>query len=464
MRKTLSLVLRLTLLVSVLLPVAPLPAAPVDAAKAVAAAGSGPNVAASTDPGIAAGLRVRIPDAWKNMLFTLPVKSGPLAEAQKFQKDEFERRFGFLPEDGLREAGFLLFGLPVPSGSGDAVLYVRGKFDPAKLVAAIEQVAPPGTGLEKSTVEGNVVLRAPKGISLACIGKELVIAGRHESVARVLGDKADPDTYFSAEETALAANARAVLVVRLSHPGIAPLFAPAVAMSPVATLFKDANHLAATATGRDLALSIGYADEPAAIAASGFVSGIVDIQKKKMAERRTTLEPEIRKLGTREYFTSEQTFKHLGAAAASQVLEDVKIAPEGKRLFLRAAVPDAIRRDPSFLVTAGVLGVVSAIAVPGFNSARTRAREKACLANMRTLEGACELLIMEQKDVPDRISIEELVKGGYVKNAPRCPAAKGGSNYGIELKKTGKAAPEIDVICPGPHGRFSDLDSGKSAK
>lgn len=50
------------------------------------------------------------------------------------------------------------------------------------------------------------------------------------------------------------------------------------------------------------------------------------------------------------------------------------------------------------------------------------AREKSCAANMRTIEGACELFLMEASKVEKPLEIDDLVKGEILKKAPVCPA------------------------------------------
>ena len=50
------------------------------------------------------------------------------------------------------------------------------------------------------------------------------------------------------------------------------------------------------------------------------------------------------------------------------------------------------------------------------------ADEKSCIANMKTIECACELFLMEAAKVEKPLEIDDLVKGGYLKKAPACPA------------------------------------------
>lgn len=85
-----------------------------------------------------------------------------------------------------------------------------------------------------------------------------------------------------------------------------------------------------------------------------------------------------------------------------------------------------------FVVGGGCL----AIATPKFAAARTRANERACFANQKTLEGAIE---MYQRDfdryVDDLAAVgPELVKKGYLQSYPSDPGQGEGSsgNYRLE--------------------------------
>ena len=101
-----------------------------------------------------------------------------------------------------------------------------------------------------------------------------------------------------------------------------------------------------------------------------------------------------------------------------------------------------------------VFMILAAISVPNFNRARHQAKSKSCVANMKTIEGAVELYIIENGEI-DQIDIQTLQRGGYLKAEPRCPD---GYSYSI---KVGKAAGSIsDVICP-KHGALSMQETDK---
>jgi prepilin-type N-terminal cleavage/methylation domain-containing protein len=76
------------------------------------------------------------------------------------------------------------------------------------------------------------------------------------------------------------------------------------------------------------------------------------------------------------------------------------------------------------MIVIAIIGILAAIAVPNFNRARAQAKLKACVSNMKTIEGAIELYDMENQVPHGTVpSIEQLVAGGYLKVAPKCPSA-----------------------------------------
>ena len=87
------------------------------------------------------------------------------------------------------------------------------------------------------------------------------------------------------------------------------------------------------------------------------------------------------------------------------------------------------------MIVIAIIGVLAAIAIPDFNHARLQARQKACLANMRVLEGAVDMWEMDQDAAgfggsgveAANADITEDNDGGlvnmYVKKIPSCKMA-----------------------------------------
>lgn len=85
-----------------------------------------------------------------------------------------------------------------------------------------------------------------------------------------------------------------------------------------------------------------------------------------------------------------------------------------------------------------------------------KTRVKMCVSNMKTIEGAMELYLMEN-DTDDKrygpdFGVETLISNGYLRSEPRCPE-KG--KYKIILTKSGKTT-NTDISCE-KHGSLLEL-------
>jgi type IV pilus assembly protein PilA len=88
-----------------------------------------------------------------------------------------------------------------------------------------------------------------------------------------------------------------------------------------------------------------------------------------------------------------------------------------------------------------ILGILVAIAIPIYNKTQENARERACQANLRTIDGAIAQYYTAEESPIDTVTVAELVNKGYLKVAPQCPTAK--ADYTI----TGAGAAG-KAVCP----------------
>ena len=72
------------------------------------------------------------------------------------------------------------------------------------------------------------------------------------------------------------------------------------------------------------------------------------------------------------------------------------------------------------MVVVLIIGILVAIAIPVFNSAKANAQRKSCYANQRTIEGAGNTFQAENNVAP--ANIQALVNADYLKSLPKCPA------------------------------------------
>ncbi len=93
-----------------------------------------------------------------------------------------------------------------------------------------------------------------------------------------------------------------------------------------------------------------------------------------------------------------------------------------------------------------VVGVLSAISIPVFNSASDAARERACFAYQRTIEGAAQQMYAADGTYPSAIS--DLVDAGYLYETPECPSG------GEFIYSASDATVECSV-----HGHYEDSEA-----
>ena len=69
-----------------------------------------------------------------------------------------------------------------------------------------------------------------------------------------------------------------------------------------------------------------------------------------------------------------------------------------------------------------IIGILVAIAIPVYNTVQKNSKEKACRANIRTIEGAAAQYHADTGNWPDNVSVLMPATGDkYLKEAPNCP-------------------------------------------
>ncbi len=73
------------------------------------------------------------------------------------------------------------------------------------------------------------------------------------------------------------------------------------------------------------------------------------------------------------------------------------------------------------MIVVAIIGLLATIAVPNFVKARTSAQEKACINNLRQIDGAIQLWATETKQ-GETAQVEYSQISGYMKNQVICPS------------------------------------------
>ncbi len=127
-------------------------------------------------------------------------------------------------------------------------------------------------------------------------------------------------------------------------------------------------------------------------------------------------------------------------ARVQKMLDGVKVIDDGNWIGLR--MDDA----PPLVLSAGLAGIVAAIAIPNFVKARNEARDRQCRANRMVLESAAEMYGMDHPDGVAKVTIQELIDKQYLKSEPRCSE---GGVYAIDTTNMDK----MRVRCSKHAGR-----------
>ena len=82
------------------------------------------------------------------------------------------------------------------------------------------------------------------------------------------------------------------------------------------------------------------------------------------------------------------------------------------------------------MIVVAIIGILIAIAVPGFVKARTESRAKACMENLAKIDGAKEQLALETNMAAgDAVAMADIAGAAlYIKKEPTCP---GGGAYTV---------------------------------
>jgi len=102
------------------------------------------------------------------------------------------------------------------------------------------------------------------------------------------------------------------------------------------------------------------------------------------------------------------------------------------------------------MVVVLIIGILVAIAIPVFNAASAKARERTCQANQRTIEGAVQQYLAADPtyQLTDITGANFLVPD-YMAAAPVCPSDDAGTEYPVDTTDGSTDCPY--AADPHPH-------------
>lgn len=331
--------------------------------------------------------------------------------------EEFAKRTGMRPDRDLTRAGILVDELM----KEQIAVFVEGTFDDAKLAAELLKA-------KEFTLKEEPLgtLRAFKDARTRFVlTRDRLIAGPagspwfadEASVRALIGRlEALPRGAIFALSFRPPAELRPMLAAGLP-PDVPP---------PVAALLKELEALTLVVNDTKLELSLTVADQATLDSLRKIYEGLVEMAKARFEKEEKDGLAAIAETSTLRLFSPEVFGRIQGAATGRKLLELLRLNFDGRTVSL--SVDHAAGGSLPMLLP--VAGIVAAIAIPNFQKARTQARHKACLANMRVLEGGSELLLMDAAKRPEAITVEDLLTGKYLKAPPSCPD---GGDYSIDL-------------------------------
>ena len=90
------------------------------------------------------------------------------------------------------------------------------------------------------------------------------------------------------------------------------------------------------------------------------------------------------------------------------------------------------------MIVVAIIGLLAAIAIPNLIRARTSSQRAACVANLRTIDGAKSTWALEQRKTGTDVPTDTDLFGQtlYIKDKPNCPAGGTYSLNAVDQKPT----------------------------
>ena len=85
------------------------------------------------------------------------------------------------------------------------------------------------------------------------------------------------------------------------------------------------------------------------------------------------------------------------------------------------------------MIVVAIIGLLAAIAIPNFVKARDTARQNACIANLKQVDGAKQIYALENNKADTVTPLWADLVTDYIKKQPACPS---GGTYAINAVST----------------------------
>ena len=100
------------------------------------------------------------------------------------------------------------------------------------------------------------------------------------------------------------------------------------------------------------------------------------------------------------------------------------------------------------MIVVAIIGMLASIAVPNFMKARKMARQKACISNLQSIDGAIETWATDLNKAEGQSVAYSDIRS-YLKSTPICPA--GGTTFEDSYTITTVGTPPACLRAPSEH-------------
>jgi competence protein ComGC len=218
-------------------------------------------------------------------------------------------------------------------------------------------------------------------------------------------------------------------------------------------MLKGIEAITITNTSGDIAITATTDTPELATMGKTYFNGITGMGSMILAGMEKEVMDKAESVSAFRLLTQDFMGKMQMVNLGKKVLEKVKVEANGPELSLKVNTAGLFGENQMMIpAVAAVIGIGAAIAIPNFQKARTMARSKACIANMRVLEGALEMYDMDHDDSQIMNGqIEDFygpafIKEGYLRSPVKC---KDNGEYKII------GAPDAPEIECSVHGTVS---------
>ncbi len=366
--------------------------------------------------------------------------AGAVKKAQDEIQAEFEKRTGIVARRDINEiiiavSSELDMAGSAPNGIG---VFITGSFKPEELLKELEKEPKVKDMIVKKGA--SFIIKMEKGFSAAFLGTDVCAAGSNDVIEALEAGK-----FKGADIPAdiKPAFEKSNFFFFLQNSGaLKTLIASGAETGKIPAIAKDmlSKFLSLTACDEYPSFTIraDFSEKAPVEELKKLINSGLGMAEFLMISKEKEVNEKLKTASTFELIGPEIAGMKYGLAIGREALKTIEFKSENNSAILRLTVPENLKQylKPEMLpILAGCAGIGAAIAIPNFKKARNMAEEKGCQANMRILEGACELYMMDNA-VVDSMDTDTLQKKGYLKTAPACSA---GGSYKINFNKEGSS-------------------------